>query len=138
MPNNWEAGMRSWVLGRDLHGNEWILGQTLHGNEIAHLVDQSSHNQSPASPTAFFLFGSVPAYNAGEPRNFGPGNFNHHGPGVSPPPPLTGPDPVSTSPPLTSQEANDSSASVPDGGTTAMMMAGAFGGLALLRKTLKV
>jgi hypothetical protein len=21
MPNNWEAGMRSWVLGRDLHGN---------------------------------------------------------------------------------------------------------------------
>ena len=153
MHNNWEAGMRSWVLGRDLHGNEWVLGQTLHGNEIAHLVDQSSRNQSLASPTAFFLFRSVPAHNAGEPVNFGPWNFNHHRHGVttaSPPltgpdpvttasPPLPGPDPVTTtSPPLTGQEPNDPPTSVPDGGTTAMMMAGAFCGLALLRKTLKV
>jgi len=127
MHDDLDAGIRSWVLGRDLHGNEWVLGQTLHGNEIAHLVDQSSRNQSLASPTASFLFGSVPAQNAGEPRNFGPGNFNHHRHGVT-----------TASPPLTGQEPNDSPTSVPDGGTTAMMMAGAFCGLALLRKTLKV
>jgi hypothetical protein len=110
-----------------------------------HAIPISMHNDSDAGMWSW--------NNAGEPRNLGSRYFNHHRHGVTTTlPSLTGLDPVSptlppltgldlvstTSPPLTGQEPNDSSTSVPDGGTTAMMMAGAFCGLALVRKTLKV
>jgi hypothetical protein len=124
MHNNGEAGMRSWVLGRDVHGNEWILGQTPHGNEIAHLVDQSSRNQISTSPNAF-LSGPVPAQNADGHNNPGRPDLLQGSQGA----------PTTTILPIAHGPA---SISVPDGGTTAMMMAGAFYGLALLRKTLKV
>jgi|ERR1700690_2047667 len=166
------AGMHSWI----------ILSHEQNTYEAAHSFDQSSHNQSLASPTAFFRFRPVAAQNAGETPNIGSLNFSHHGFGVPaaappltgqepnfnhhgfgvpaalpplagqepnfnhhrrgvspPPPPLIGPKPVSTtSPPLTAQEPNDSPTSVPDGGTTAMMMAGAVFGLAFLGKKLEV
>jgi hypothetical protein len=100
-----------------------------------HAIPISMHDDSDA-----WMCSMCSWNNAGEPRNLGSRYFNHHRHGVSTIlPSLTGLDPVSTtSPPLTGQEPNDSPTSVPDGGTTAMMMAGAFCGLALVRKTLKV
>jgi hypothetical protein len=106
-----------------------IQDQSNHGG--VHFSVQSSHNQSLASPTASVLSGSVLAQNAVGPHNFGPWNFHdswsfHHGRqgGLTPPSPLSRQD--------------SSSASVPDGGTTAMMMGGVLCGFALLGNKLKI
>jgi len=140
--DNWEAGMRSWILGRDLQGNEWILGQNLHGNEIAHFIDQSSHNQISTSPNAF-PSGPASAQNGDVHGNPGLPGLSQGSQGA---PPLTilplihGPASVNDGvPPLAVVPISNSPAlvSIPDGGATALMLAGVFCGFVFLRKNPK-
>jgi len=128
MHNNWEAGMRSWVLGPD------ILGQNLQGKEIAHyVVGQVNQKQMSASPNAS-LSTPVSAQIAGVHGNSGSSGSNNGSQGGSQGAPSPTILPIAHGPASISVPY----VSVPDGGTTAMMMAGTFCGLALLRKTLKV
>jgi len=93
----------------------WKLKPEQRDSAAALASELSARHQSIASPTASHFFSSVPAESVGEARGLGPLNSHHHKPGV--------PTPASTS--------------VPDGGSTGLMMGGVFGGLALLVKRLK-
>ena len=135
--NNSEAGVRSWPLGQN------IRGQDPQGKEIAYYVaNQASQIQISASPDAS-LSGSVPGQGAG-------GNNNSSLPGSLPGSqgaPLVTILPTVHSPTSTGQVTSPLTAvtaanvpapiSVPDGGTTSLMLGGVFCGLAFLRKNSK-
>src|SRR6185503_20188606 len=90
-------------------------------HEVGLARDHGNQNQSFARPTASILPTPARVQNTGQPRNSSPriSRPRPHGHVVTTPPTRPGGlNPVS----------------VPDGGSTAMMLAGAFGGLALLQR----
>lgn len=89
----------------------------------ARSLGQGSRHQRLASSIELSVSGIVLPGNADRMRNLGSRNSRHHGRGASNKPLRAGQDP--------------SPASVPDGGATALLMGGAFWGLALLGKRLK-
>lgn len=120
--------------------------------QALHSLGQNSHNQSRVSAAGSLLSGSVRSLNTGGQRSAGLGNLHRRGHGV----PVTdqGAYPISVlrapitpvSPVRLPQApirvlgggtASETPSAAPDGGTTAVMMAGSLCGLALLRKKLK-
>jgi hypothetical protein len=136
--NNSEAGVISWVLGQN------IRGQDPQGKEIAHfIVGQAGQNQISANPDAS-LSGSVPALSANSHGNLGqpvvlPASYSSM-PLVTMLPTVHSPTSTGQGTlPFTSVAAANvpASISVPDGGSTALMLGGVFFGLAFLRKNSK-
>ena len=143
------AGTSSWVLGQDQHGNVLVLGQIVLGKEIAHFVDSACSSQTSASPSATKSV-SVPAQAAVAHNNSGQPNLSQGSPGAptltTKPvtqgpnlPGLSAPLPSRSVPTLTLAPVRSAavSESVPDGGTTAVMLGGVFCGFVFLKRNSK-
>jgi hypothetical protein len=117
MHGDLDAGMRPWDLSHE-HGRD----------EAAYSFDRIDPKQGLARPPALHLITSVPVKIADELHGLGSKKVHHHK--VAP---LQTPPPASSPPP----KVSPSVASVADGGSTGLMMGGAFFGLALLRKKMK-
>jgi VPDSG-CTERM motif len=90
-----------------------------------HSIELGNLNKNPSRPTLFPVSGSGAAQNSSSHHNFWPWKSPYHKYGA---PPLTS-SPTASSPAPTT--------SVPDGGTTGMMLGGVFCGFVLLRKKLE-
>jgi hypothetical protein len=104
-------------------GNSWNLRHDQSDYETVRSLNQSNRKQSLAGPTANLSFRSVPAQSAGEFHNFSSWNSHHDRQGVPRTPP--------------GQDRKHSPATVPEGGSSGLLLGGVFCGLALLVKKLK-
>jgi hypothetical protein len=108
MRDNLDTGMRSWVSSNDNSDYDAVR----------------SIGRDPAGSSSSVFFGADLKQNMGMSHNLGSRVFNYDNDGVTTIPTWNG--------------HGRSSASVPDGGTTVMMLGGALCGIVLLAKKLKV
>jgi hypothetical protein len=99
----------------------WISGNEQSEYDAVRSIDRSHGNQYPTGISSFAVFAADLRENNGEPHNPGWHSFDRD---------------VSTTPTSTSHDSPP--LSVPDGGTTAMMLGGALCGLFLVAKKTKV
>lgn len=110
MHDQWEAGISSWSSKYDQRD----FASTF-------VFEQNDPVQRFAMLTEFSFLRSALAHNAFEPHHVGSWRSHHATAGVA------------TTPALSTGQAG-SPASVPDSGTTALMLAGALGGLVFVRR----
>jgi hypothetical protein len=122
-PDDGDAGMRAWNWTHE-PGND----------EAVRFFDWADRGPNRASPNAFRWFRSVPTQNWGERWELGSSSFHQGRLGAWNSRHMIDGLPTTRSP-LTGQDRFP--AGVPDGGSTAMMMGGAFCGLVLLVKRLR-